>query len=63
MLGVIWFLVNWFVSDLELLGCFGALVVMVGGRLHGGYGNWVLEVVVLFRRRPPTLLEELFFRF
>jgi hypothetical protein len=31
VLGVILFLVNWFVSDMELLGCFGAPVVMVGG--------------------------------
>jgi hypothetical protein len=28
VLGVIWFLVYWFVSDLELLCCFGAPVVI-----------------------------------
>jgi hypothetical protein len=55
MLGVIQFLVHWFVLDLEVLGCFRAPVVIwsrtaycsseaSSGGLRGGWCSWLVVI-------------------
>jgi hypothetical protein len=68
MLGVIQFLVHWFVLDLEVLGCFGAPVVIwcrtayCSGEASGSgfWGGWCSWLVVIGDCFVVVVVEDIF---